>query len=203
MPSVYTAILGDTEDMKLKDFAMLCARNFGACIEMCDTPLSEPIPEKFEPSPFYKDRLEKSKQEYADFMALSESEKYAFLELTFNEMIEKSKKDYEEASQRKDVLRRRYNAMLLKIVNWTPPTPEHENLREFMIEQLHDSIEWDCKEYQPSLPKKEEWCDIVRYTDSLKEEIEYYQESYDKESARYASMNKWLDDLRKSFENEK
>lgn len=202
MPSAYTAILGETEDMKLKDFAMLCARSFGACIEMRDLPLSEPIPEKFEPSPFYKDRLDKAKKEYADFIVLSDSEKYAFLERTFEEALEKSKKDYEESSNQKDVLRRRYNAMLLKVVDWTPPTSEHMSLQKFMIKHIHDSLDWDCKEYIPLLPKKDEWCDIERYTNSLKREVEYYQESYDKEQARYASMNKWMDDLRNSFEDE-
>lgn len=202
MPTGYTAILGETEDMKLKDFAMLCARNFGACIEMRDLPLSAPIPEKFEPSPYYKDRLEEAKRKYADFMALSASEKRAFLERTFEEVIDSNIKDYEETSKSKDVLRRRYNAMLLKVVKWTPPTSEHIDLREFMIKQIHDSIEWDCKEYMPQLPNKDEWCDICRYIASLKKDVEYYQEAYDKEQARYASLNKWLDDLRNSFGDE-
>ena len=200
MPSAYTAILGETEDLKLKDFAMLCARNFGACIEMCDTPLSEPIPEKFEPSPFYKDRLEKAKKEYADFMALSESEKYAYLERTFKEIFEKDCKRQEEINKSKEILRKRYNAMLLKVVNWTPPTSEHIGLKEFMTQQILDSLKWDCSNYTPIFLKKDEWCNIDNYVDNKKREINYYQKSYDEELARYASLNKWLDDLRNSFE---
>lgn len=201
MPTAYTAILGETEDMKLKDFAMLCARNFGALAAMRDEPLSVPIPEKFEIPPYYKENLDRAQKKHADFMAMTESGRAEYLERTYNEIIEEYRKEQEESSKQKDILRQRYNAMLLKVVNWTPPTPEHENLREFMIEQIHNSIEWDCSEYTPPIPNKDEWCDIGRYKVELEEEIALSQKSYYKAVESVASRNKWLTDLRESLKD--
>lgn len=199
MPTAYTAILGETEDMKLKDFAMLCARNFGALAMMRDLPLSEPIPEKFEIPPYYKDNLVKAQKKHADFMAMTESGRAEYLERTYNEMVEGYRKEQEESSKQKDILRQRYNAMLLKVVNWTPPTSEHESLREFMIKQIHDSIEWDCSEYTPLIPDKAEWCDIGRYKIMMENEIALFQKTYYKALESTASRNKWLSDLRESL----
>lgn len=201
MPTAYTAILGETEDMKLKDFAMICARNFGVLAMMRDEPLSAPIPEKFDMPPYYKANLEKAQKKHADFMAMTESGRAEYLERTYNEMVEQTNKEQEESSRQKDILRRRYSAMLLKVVNWTPPTPEHESLREFMIKQIHDSIEWDCSEYTPHIPDKAEWCDIERHKSMMENEIALFQKTYYKALESTASRNKWLADLRESLKD--
>lgn len=201
MPTAYTAILGETEDMKLKDFALLCARNFGALASMRDEPLTAPIPEKFELPPYYKDNLEKAQKKHAEFMAMTDEGKTEFLERTYKEMVEESRKVQEESSKQKDILRRRYNAMLLKVIKWTPPTPEHESLRKFMIKQIHDSLEWDCLEYLPHIPDKAEWCNIDRYKTMLEDEIALLQKSYYKAAECTASRNKWLTDLRRSLKD--
>lgn len=199
MPTAYTAILGESEDMTLKDFAMLCARNFGALMCMRDEPLSVPIPEKFEPNAHFKKNLDRAQKEYDDFMALSDAEKSAYLERTYTEMVERLSKECEKSSEKKDVLRRRYNAMLLKVVKWKVPTPEHVNLREFMIKQIQDSIEWDCSEYTPHIPDKAKWCNIEGHIDMLKMSLEQAEKIYEKNLETTASRNKWLSDLRESL----
>lgn len=201
MPSAYTAILGETEDMKLKDFAMLCARNFGALMCMRDEPLSAPIPERFEPEPYFKESLDKAQKDYDDFIALSDEEKVAYLERQYSEMVESNIKDHEKSNKKKDVLRRRYNAMLLKVVKWNPPTPEHVNLKEFMIKQIHDSIKWDCSEYKAIIPDKEVWCNVKRQVEMRKNTLKICREAYEKHIKAVASQNKWLSDLRESLKD--
>src|SRR4029077_19038577 len=40
--------------------------------------------------------------------------------------------------------RARYELMLPKVQAWKPTTPDHTNLKEFMLEQIADSINFDC-----------------------------------------------------------
>lgn len=198
MPTGYTAILSEKEDMTLKEFALLCARNFGALVMMRDEPLDAPIPEKFEVEPYYKESYDKAVKEYEDFMALPD--KQAWLEAEYGKMVESETEAAKEASIKKELLRRRYNAMLMKVMKWEAPTKEHENLREFMIKQLHDSIEWDCSEYKPHIPSKEEWCDIERHKAIFQRSVDMHRDSYEKAIERVASRNQWLKDLRDSLD---
>lgn len=197
MPTGYTAILGEKEDVSLKEFAMLCARNFGACIEMRDLPLSEPIPEKFEPSPFYQKRYEESKKQFDDFMAMED--KKGFLERTYERYVKLEKKRRKENQEKKSILRERYERMLNKIIAWNPPSDEHINLKNFMMKQIKDSIEWDCKDYELKLASKEKWCDVESHIENLLNDVNFYKLQIEKEQYRYDSMNKWLKLLRESF----
>jgi len=45
MPTGYTCQVQDGMITEFKEFALLCARNFGACITLRDEPLSPDIPE--------------------------------------------------------------------------------------------------------------------------------------------------------------
>lgn len=187
--------------MKLKDFAMLCARNFGVLIRMRDEPLTAPIPEKLEVDECCKKELEYAQKKYDDFLAMSDTERMDYLERTYTETVESINNETSSLGSEKDVLRRRYNAMLLKVIKWNPPTPEHVNLREFMIKQIHDSIEWDCSEYKPTIPDKAEWCNVEKHINGLKESLDYAKQSYDREVKYIESCNKWLSDLRESLKD--
>lgn len=68
--------MADNENFTFPEFAMRCARNFGALIMMRDEPLDAPIPEKFEPSGYYKKEYEKAKAAYEDFIASPPTDEY-------------------------------------------------------------------------------------------------------------------------------
>lgn len=198
MPSGYTAILGEKEDMTLKEFALLCARAFGACVDMRDEPLSTPIPEKFECDTFYQKKYEEAKKVLDDFMALED--KVGYLEKTYDKYFDDEHKRHIQKSEEKAKLRDRYSRMLFKVIKWTPPTKEHDDLRNFMIKQIHDSIEWDCSEYPLNLCSKEEWCNVERKIKNFQKDVDYYHQEMIKEKERYDSRNKWIKDLRDSLE---
>ncbi|VTR91619.1 unnamed protein product [Gemmata massiliana] len=43
--------------------------------------------------------------------------------------------------------------MLEHVRAWEPPSTDHENLKQFMIDQLRESIDFDCRgEYREPLP---------------------------------------------------
>lgn len=201
MPTAYTAILGEREDMKLKDFALLCARNFGVLISMRDEPLSASIPKELEVDSHYKEEYDKAVKEYNDFMALPDTGKIAYLERTYNAMLERERECEKKRNKEVDVLRRRYGKMLHKVEAWTAPTPEHENLRTFMIQQIQNSIEFDCSEYHVSIPDKITWCDIDRHKAALAKEVAFYKERYESQVKAVAEKNKWLGDLRESLKD--
>lgn len=199
MPTGYTSIVADNENLTFSEFAMRCARNFGALIMMRDEPLDAPIPEKFEPSDYYKNEYEKAKAAYENFIANPPSDED--LEKQYNEYVALETERFAAASADKDIKCRRYNAMLLKVLKWQPPTPEHEGLKEFMIDQLHDSIDFDCSEYRPLISDKEEYIARNRNGEYLKEELDFYEKKWHNEIERTNSRNKWLKELRESLKN--
>lgn len=197
MPTGYTSIVADNENFTFPEFAMRCARNFGALIMMRDEPLNAPIPEKFEPSDYEKNEYEKAKAAYENFIVNPPSDED--LEKQYNEYVAHETELFAAASADKDIKRGRYNAMLLEVLKWQPPTPEHEGLKKFMIDQLQDSIDFDCREYQPVISDREEYIARNRSGEYLKEELDFYEKRWHEEIERTNSRNKWLKELRESL----
>lgn len=199
MPTGYTSFVADNENFTFPEFAMLCARNFGALIMMRDEPLDAPIPEKFEPSDYYKKEYYKAKTAYDNFIANPPSDED--LEKQYNEHVALEMERFATASAEKNIKRGRYNAMLLKVLKWQPPTPEHEGLKKFMIDQLHDSIDFDCSEYSPAICDREEYIARNRSGEYLKEELDFYEKRWHDDIERTNSRNKWLKELRESLKD--
>jgi hypothetical protein len=77
---------------------------------------------------------------------------------------------------------------------WTPPTTEHQALKDFMIEQLTGSMKFDDFHWEP--PHRltgTEWLAAER--EKAKRDIEYYTQEVAKERERVRSANEWLQQL--------
>lgn len=196
--TAYTELVAESDNLTLKEFAMLCSRNFGALIDMREEPFDAPIPEKLEPSGYYRDELKKFNQKYNDFLQNKPS--IEELERQYEEYVSKLKSETEIANNKRKVIRSRYEAMLEKVRNWIPPTEEHCGLKEFMISQLVESEEFDCKEYHPYIFTKEEYINWKRDENEILKEIEYYSDKVEKEEEAYKKRNKWIQDLRNSLD---
>ena len=192
-------MIAEKEKCTITEFALRCARSFGVCIAMRERPFNTPVPERFELEPRYKEILEKSIAEYDAFMALSDEEKSAELERSYNKMVEDYAKLEKEKNAKRRVLRQRYEVMLEKIKKWQPPTSEHVNLRDFMIRQVQESIDSDCKEYIPRIGSREEWLDVNAHINLLKRNIDMAKERYEDALSCMEERNKWLSDLRESL----
>jgi hypothetical protein len=140
MPTGYTADLYGGKDQTFADFAMSCARGFGALFVLRDEGPDAVVPERFEPDRYAKDRLERAKADVAEAEARSMDEWAALLAKSNEEMAEASK----QARVRSRALRARYEAMLEAVDAWVPPSTEHEQLQAFMRDQLKQSIKFDC-----------------------------------------------------------
>lgn len=72
MATGYTCDVSDGKITTLRDFALRCARAFGALITMRDEPFDAPIPEKFEPHTDYHDKaIREAREQLEKLSAMS------------------------------------------------------------------------------------------------------------------------------------
>lgn len=203
MPTSYTApIYEGEENFTFKKFAMRCARNFGALIEMRDEPLDAEIDfdKCFQPSDYYKKALERVEKEYQEFL-----DNPPTAEELGKQYDEKVNNDFEKFLKRKEsrkVLQERYAAMLEQVKAWEPPTEEHNGLKGFMISQLHRSMDYDCVVYSPHTDDREEYIKYHMSPDPLLKEIAYYKERYEKEVELCNNRKQWIMQLMESLKEE-
>ncbi|MEO6145904.1 MAG: hypothetical protein ABIT70_02405 [Sulfuriferula sp.] len=196
MPTSYTAAIAN--DISFNDFVMGCARAMGALILMRDKPLDATIPEWFLPSPYYADEKNKAsdKMEALLCMPLCDVEKAA-IDSYSAELAARA-----DAIQGIAMLRHKYSTMLEQVKAWEPPTEDHLEFKEFMIEQINTSLIYDCNDtyYKEQVPLRltgEEW--RKKNMMELEMQFERYDEEHDKEIARTHARNRWLRELRNSL----
>jgi hypothetical protein len=199
MPTGYTAGIESGQITTGKDFLMLCARAFAACMEMRDEPLSVPIPKEFEVSPYYQ------------YMIAETCEKIAKLKMLSQEEI-LSKIDEEERIEAEQYLRNRrvnqeqedrYSKIVYEVKKWNPPSPKHAKLKEFALKQIEisrntcDADKWI--EGGIRLKKTpEEW--LATKIADAEEDLIFYDEKWKEEIERVKRNNEWLAKLRESLE---
>ena len=196
MPTGYTGpIYEGKEDYTFEKFAMRCARSFGACVGLRDEPLDKEIDldKHFQPSDYYKKELERAEKEYKEFLLNPPT--VDELSKEYDEMVEKNKKEYLARKEENEQRKIRYYNMLSQAQDWVPPTPEHCKLKEFMIKQLEDSLNFDCGNYEPVTESREEYIEYRLSTNRFTREIEHYRESYQREVNACNERREWVKQL--------
>lgn len=196
MPTGYTAAIKD--GLTFEQFAMNCARAFGACISLRDEPDGgEKIPERFEPSDYHQRALAKAQQELAGVEALlpDECEQRAAEEHRQNEELRLQRlREVEDLEQK-------YGEMLDAVNEWVPPSGDHRELREFMRDQIKQSAKFDCDTEFYTRPTPQltgaEW--KKQRIDTLQGSIVYHEEGHAKEVERTNQRNEWIRLLRESL----
>jgi len=198
MPTGYTLDLYNGKDITFEEFVLKCARAFGALIDVRDEPMDAPIPERFEPSDYHLTELIKAKKRLKEVKKWNEKIAEQEAERTYQEALKKR----EEFVKKNNLIRKRYEDMLSKVREWKPPTPDHVDLKKFMIQQLEDSIEFDC--FIPEMPQSlsgEEYKE--QQIKKALDDIDYHEKEYAKEVNRVRERNKWLLLLRESLKTDK
>lgn len=194
MPTGYTADIAN--GISFEEYALRCARNFGALIMMRDDPMNAAIPDKFEPSEHNKKGLDEANEQLAILNAASSED----LEVL---AVAKYKADLEyftRARNEKSELLAKYEAMLGKAKAYIPPSDQHLGYAKFLVSQIEESIGWDCDmsypvepvkltgdEYKEQMVKKLEW-DISYHANAMNEEID-----------RTNNRTKWVQQLKSSL----
>lgn len=196
MPTGYTADVQSGKVIKFADFAMQCARAFGALVTMRDEPTGAQIPERFVPSKYNKERLAEAKKQLTALERMSPSEIETARDQEFADAMAYFEKREKERIEQKE----RYEAMLAQVRAWMPPSTDHADMKKFMEEQLIDSIDFDCGHPlgQPEKMTAKAW-----HEEALRKarwNVEYHSKEWAQEQERVAKRNEWLRLLRESLE---
>jgi hypothetical protein len=197
---MYTAKI--EEGINLKEYAGLCAKAFGYCIDLRDSPFDGELPKSFKPCPDSKIEYRRQLTTIEVLGELLVAEALKKSKAEFNMKIFHYKQSIEIAMDRVD----KYSNMLKKVKSWKPPTENHINLKTFMIEQLEQSIEFEDVTYHRLELEKvlsrgfssgHRWRELQ--IKEAEKEAEYYKKDYIKEVNRCRASNTWLRQLRESL----
>lgn len=207
MPSNYTSKLYNNEQTNLKDYALNCARSFGVFAEYRDQELPD-SPIEIKVDQYYYDQVERDKE-------VSEYLKEATAEELTSYIIKKRVENAENklnSSKEKNSIRERYLKMLEEVEAWEPPSDKHIEFKNFMNEQLENSIEFDCHEFI-DLDELKKACgnaatDTVDVENYRSEMIRYHErllrqslEQLDEAERSAKEKTLWLKQFNESFEN--
>lgn len=191
MPTSYTSIIHDRDDATFAEFVWTCARAFGAFIEQRDDSLNTPPVMKETPASFYDTNLHAAEASLRRFDAMSDAELMAEQE----SYITDARRNAEEGIRKTEALRSRYESMLAAVEAWEPPTRDHQGLKDFMRQQLDDSIAFDCVDtyWRDQLTIKP--MDVAQYRrerrSALVRSVERARTSLAEERNRVARRNEW------------
>jgi hypothetical protein len=206
MPTGYTSGIIDGKINTFPDFAKLCMRAFGATIHMRD----ENLDIEYEPrkvSNYYLENIEETKKKLINIKKQSND---SIIKSVTRQLNNDKKYNINKIKEIK-VLKDKLTTMLNHAIDYIPPTKEHVGIKEFMIQQITDTIKWDCddeyhvqkleriekelKNIDPKLIRKDR---IQMY----EEDLVRYQKQYDEELLRCLESNKWVTNFLNSINNE-
>jgi hypothetical protein len=198
MPTGYTA--GITDSMPFRDFALQCARASGALVLMRDDPADAVIPDEFKVSDYHTKAVAEAEARVAELTTMDDATK----ELRSRETYQAAMRSHAESLEESRATRRRYERMLDEAKRWKPPTPDHVGLRDFMIQQLEESIRFDCweegeKEYRKPpkyLAPGDWWAGQVADAERT---LAYQKRSLTEETERQKTRTEWVRQLRVSL----
>ena len=196
MPTGYTSIIEDKEDVTLREYALRCARAFGACVHQRDEDIAVP-PEPDTSSSTYAKGLRKAKCKLAEVSAWTEDRWRENWETAVADI----KLQNEINAREHNAKRARYKKMRVQVEKWEPPMPNHAGLKKFMLSQIDLCYEPNEKPY------KQPYCKSLkafkqRVLDNIVWDIEYYTKKLAEETEALAQSNKWIEDLYASLDKQ-
>lgn len=198
MPTGYTADI--EKGITFEQFAMTCARAFGALVTMRDEPHDAAIPDEFGASDYHPKALAKAEADLAALNAMTIAQADAAAQADYDK-----NREYHLAARTKVLeLRAKYDAMLALAKAWEPPTADHQGLKRLMVEQIEQSINFDCDDtyHADALAnlKREaaqDWKE--RRQKAVLKDIGYHAKELAEEVARAKSRTQWVRALRNSL----
>jgi len=195
MPTGYTSDVKD--GISFNKFVLICARAFGALVTMRDEPSDAEIPEKFKGSTYNTKALREAEKDLGVLEKLTDADKKKGTQKAYDEEFGRVMDSMEESRE----LAFKYQDMIANVKAWTPPTKDHTELKSFMLEQLKESLRFDCNTYTekdlPKLQTAEQW--FKKRRSELLHDITYHREEARKETERTDGRNAWVKALRDSL----
>lgn len=196
MPTGYTAGILDGEIKDFKQFAKLCIRNFGATIHMRDEPMDmEYVPRT--PSDYHTKAIAEANKLLSDSQQLPDEEVIGLRK----EQLLKDKKYYLEAIEKAKKNTEKLNVFLKEATEYTPPTDQHNSVKDFMINQINLTIDGDCNTSyyaEKLLDIENELSTLNPQTVRLSmlekavKDLRYHENEYAQELKRSNESNEWV-----------
>lgn len=199
MPTGYTHCVQKGEVTSFREFAIRCARAFGATIDMRDEPADAEIPERFEPHTDYHDKaLQKARNDLEVYRSMSHEQCAKAAQSAHVKAVA----DWKEREAERNRQATRYTNMIAKVEAWEPPSSDHVELKNFMLQQLRQSLDFDCGHVwdRPVAEDPETW--RATQIERCERWIKYHEKGRAEEVERTESRNRWLRQLRESLETE-
>lgn len=196
MPTGYTSDVSTGEITTLKAYALRCARAFGATVQFRDDPLDLDLEAEIaelgsDDIRCHTRRLAEAKQDLKRIknMPLGELKEEAEKE-NAEELLR-----YEETVREEAEELARYQAMIDKVEAWEAPTPDHYELKNFMLSQLRESIQFDCgsSRFPPTPMTPAEY--YASKLEHATRQIHYHETALAKAIEQANTRRKWLTDL--------
>jgi len=196
MPTGYTNAIKD--GISFEVFILHCARAFGALVTMRDDSSDAEIPESFQPTDYHQKHIQTINEKLSALDVISPEEVVSEAWRKYDKETQYKKNRIRDANN----LRAKYAEMLLQVKLWNPPTPDHKGLKEFMVKQIEESVDFDCDtsyylKKKPTLLTGQQWIEGER--DKLLFELDYHTKEDIKEKERVANRNAWVKALRDSL----
>lgn len=165
-----------------------------------DEPSTTPIPDEFKPSDYDSKRLAELNSELAKLKSMSASECESQAKKAYAEAVKYHQKGIEKDA----ALKAKYEAMLAEVAAYNPPSRDHVKFKEFMEEQITESIKFDCsgnyhqdalKNLKPLTGKQ--W--LREQADSCQRGIASAAKGQADENKRAAERTLWVKQLRESL----
>lgn len=190
MPTGYTADIEN--DQSFESFLLGCARAFGACMHQRDDATG--TKPKLRPADSYHEQaLLEAEAELGAYKTMNREQK----EQAGQELKDEQEKWQQEDFNKKILLKNKYDAMTLKVQAWNPPTADHVNLKKFMLDQINESIRFDCDTgYILKLLQETQDKTAMQFYEghvqSLERDVKYHEEELEKDNKRNAEANQWI-----------
>lgn len=189
MPTGYTADLYDGKDVPFREFVLRCARAMSPFMMQRDNDANEP-PKKleFDEYSYAARELPKDQARLDEFLKMDRASRKEL----WQAYVERVIVDNESSARQKAALRQRYEAMLAKVYGWEVD-PVLDKFKEFMIEQLKSSIDFDCNVYHHEPMTFEEW---ERNEERiLRRYVQIHTEDIEKDRERVRFQNEYTEKL--------
>lgn len=193
MPTGYTADVQNGKVTDFRTFALRCARAFGACVTQRDDPM-DAAPQRCEVSEHSVRYRAEALARVVELEAIGPEEMERAAEAAFADALGLYNKWGREQTEE----RARYESMLAYVEAWTPPTPEHVALKDFMEKQLRESMRFDHYQYPyPPRLTGPQW--LAKEREKAASGLSYAEKSLREEQERCSKANAWIDALVQSL----
>lgn len=203
MPTGYTAGILDGKTTTFPQFAKLCMRAFGATIHMRDDDMGIDYKQRT-PSDYHIDKIKEARKVLKDVDNLTDDEIIA----NHKAELEKNKTYHLGAIKKAEEGEQRLNAILAEIQKWEPPSSDHVELKNFMIDQIEKTIDFDCKpkyhvDYLEQITKDLSNLQASEIRKNIIEkankDLKYHTDEHNLDVERCNKSNKWVSDLLNSL----